>query len=75
VISKKGIEVKYKQTYVGGIPSEEYFAAKDAGIDVLALQMHVTEEEAVIAIEKALITAGIRKAKDPAEKVGTDKAD
>ena len=62
VIAKVGIEVKYKQTYIGGIPSEEYFAAKAAGIDVLALQTHVTEEEAAIAVEKALIAAGIRTA-------------
>ena len=65
VISKVGIEVKYKQTYICGIPSEEYFAAKDAGIDVLALQLHVTEQEAAAAIENALVEAGIRVIKEP----------
>lgn len=63
VISRTGgIEVKYNQTYVSGVPSEEYFAAKEAGIDVLALQLNVSEEEAMQAIEKALIDAGIREA-------------
>ncbi len=56
-----GIEVKYKQTFVSGVPSDEYFAAKKAGIDVLALQLNVTDEEAQAAIEKALLEAGIRK--------------
>lgn len=65
IIAKVGIEVKYKQTYISGIPSEEYFAAVDAGIDVLALQLHVTEEEAGAAIEEALTEAGIRVVKKP----------
>jgi len=59
VIAKVGIKVKYKQTYIGGIPSEEYFAAKAAGIDVLSLQTHVSEEEAAVAVEKALEEAGV----------------
>lgn len=65
IIGKVGIEVKYKQTYICGIPSQEYFAAKDAGIDVLALQLHVTEQEAAAAIEAALIKAGIRVEAEP----------
>lgn len=65
IIGKVGLEVKYKQTYICGIPSEEYFAAVEAGIDVLGLQLHVTEEEAAIAIEKALEDAGIRVVKKP----------
>lgn len=65
IIAKVGIEVKYKQTYICGIPSEEYFAAVDAGIDVLSLQLHVTEQEAAEAIENALIEAGIRVVKEP----------
>lgn len=64
-IAKQGIDVKYKQTYICGIPSQEYFAAKDAGIDVLSLQLHVTEDEAAAAIENALINAGIRVAAEP----------
>lgn len=65
IIGKVGIEVKYKQTYICGIPSQEYFAAKDAGIDVLSLQLHVTEQEAAAAIEDALIKAGIRVEVEP----------
>lgn len=65
IIGNVGIEVKYKQTYICGIPSEEYFAAVDAGIDVLALQLHVTEQEAAAAIENALVEAGIRVVKEP----------
>ncbi len=71
-IAKVGIEVKYKQTYIGGIPSEEYFAAKAAGIDVLSLQTHVSEDEAANAVEKALEEVSLAKAGVPA---GTSDAD
>ena len=33
IITVKGTEVKYKQTYVGGIPSEEYFRLVEEGTD------------------------------------------
>ncbi len=33
VIAKKGIDVKYKQCYVGGIPAEEYFELVEKGTD------------------------------------------
>ncbi len=69
IIAKVGINVKYKQTYIGGIPSEEYFAAKAAGIDVLSLQTHVSEDEAAVAVEKALEEAGI----EPSALFGKDE--
>jgi len=78
VIAKVGIEVKYKQTYIGGIPSEEYFAAKAAGIDVVSLQAHATEEQAVEAVEKALQEKSVNaetvpEAKDAAPEVKDDE--
>ncbi|MBQ6265965.1 MAG: hypothetical protein IJK60_11005 [Clostridia bacterium] len=33
IIAVKGVDVKYKQTYVGGIPSEEYFRLVEEGTD------------------------------------------
>lgn len=38
IIAVKGIEVKYKQTYVGGIPSEEYFRLVEEGTDKATLR-------------------------------------
>lgn len=37
-IAKKGIPVKYKQTYIGGIPSEEYFELVEKGTDKATLR-------------------------------------
>ena len=37
IIAKKGIAVKYKQCYVGGIPAEEYFELVAAGTDTETL--------------------------------------
>ncbi len=34
VIAKKGVEVKYKQCFVGGIPAEEYFELVEKGTDI-----------------------------------------
>lgn len=34
IIAKKGVAVKYKQCYVGGIPAEEYFELVAAGTDI-----------------------------------------
>ena len=33
-ISIKGLPVKYKQCYIGGIPSEEYFELVNKGTDI-----------------------------------------
>ncbi len=45
VIAKVGIDVKYKQTYISGIPSEEYFAAIEAGIDINTIRPSNTAAE------------------------------
>ncbi len=34
VIAKKGVDVKYKQCFVGGIPAEEYFELVEKGTDI-----------------------------------------
>ena len=34
IIAKKGVEVKYKQCFVGGIPAEEYFELVEKGTDI-----------------------------------------
>lgn len=68
VIAKVGINVKYKQTFVGGIPSEEYFEALEKGIDIAKLRAEVGqtdasgEEAAVAAVEKALQEAALAEA-------------
>ncbi|MBR4767044.1 MAG: hypothetical protein IK085_09830 [Clostridia bacterium] len=38
IITVKGTDVKYKQTYVGGIPSEEYFRLVEEGTDKAVLR-------------------------------------
>ena len=38
IITVKGVDVKYKQTYVGGIPSEEYFRLVEEGTDTETLR-------------------------------------
>ena len=54
VITKKGLEVKYKQCYVGGLPAEEYFELVEKGTDkaviremmAKALEAKETEKQA-----------------------------
>ena len=38
VIAKKGIDIKYKQCYVGGIPAEEYFELVEKGTDIKVIR-------------------------------------
>ena len=61
VISKKGIDVKYKQTYVGGIPSEEYFAYIEQGMSTREIRKMMAQNDAQKKLELAL------KAKEEAE--------
>lgn len=34
VIAKKGVDIKYKQCFVGGLPAEEYFELVEKGTDI-----------------------------------------
>ena len=56
VIAKKGLEVKYKQCYVGGIPAEEYFELVEKGTDKAVIREMMTkaleEKEASKAAEE-----------------------
>ncbi len=45
VLAKKGVPVKYKQTYVNGIPSEIYFEAVKNGEDIAPLREQYAEKE------------------------------
>lgn len=43
IIAVKGVEVKYKQCYVGGIPAEEYFELVKKGTDKAVIRQMMTE--------------------------------
>ena len=43
VIAKKGIDVKYKQCYVGGLPSEQYFELVEKGTDKAVIRQMMAE--------------------------------
>lgn len=57
VIAKKGVNVKYKQCFVGGLPAEEYFELVEKGTDIdvihemmaKALEEKAAEKEAAEA--------------------------
>ena len=55
VIAKKGVDVKYKQCYVGGIPAEEYFELVANGTDVETIHEMMAKalEEKAVAKETA----------------------
>lgn len=52
VIAVKGVDVKYKQCYVGGIPAEEYFELVEKGTDKETLHKMMAEALAEKAVEK-----------------------
>ncbi len=54
VIAKVGINVKYKQTYVGGIPSEEYFSYLEQGMSTREIRKMMAENDAQKKVELAL---------------------
>ena len=43
VLAVKGINVKYKQCYVGGIPAEEYFELVEKGTDIEVIHEMMAE--------------------------------
>lgn len=59
IIAVKGVDVKYKQCYVGGIPAEEYFELVEKGTDIdvihgmMAEALKAKAEEKEAAEEKA----------------------
>ena len=60
VIAKKGVDVKYKQCYVGGIPAEEYFELVEKGTDIDTIHEMMSKALEAKAAEKA-------EEKEPAE--------
>ena len=63
IIAKKGVAVKYKQCYIGGIPSEEYFAMLDSGESQESIRAKMTE-----ALEKQDAEEAAKRAEDEAKK-------
>jgi len=53
VLAVKGIDVKYKQCFVGGIPAEEYFELVEKGTDVDTIHKMMAEALAKKEAEKA----------------------
>ncbi|MBR3780739.1 MAG: hypothetical protein IKK63_06010 [Clostridia bacterium] len=53
IIAVKGVNVKYKQCYVGGIPAEEYFELVEKGTDKAVIRQMMAE-----ALEKKATDAG-----------------
>ncbi|MGN0545357.1 MAG: zinc ribbon domain-containing protein [Acutalibacteraceae bacterium] len=63
VIAKVGIEVKYKETFVGGIPSDQYFEYIEQGMSIHAIRKMMAEIDANNKVELAM------KAKEEADKL------
>ena len=64
ILAVKGIDIKYKQCYVGGIPAEEYFELVEKGTDTETLHAMMAEalakkEAAKDAEEAAELTQNI----------------
>ena len=53
VLAVKGIDVKYKQCFVGGIPAEEYFELVEKGTDVDTIHSMMAEALSKKEAEKA----------------------
>ncbi len=52
IIAVKGVNVKYKQCYVGGIPAEEYFELVEKGTDKAVIRQMMAE-----ALEKKTVAS------------------
>lgn len=53
IVFKKNVEVKYKQVYVGGIPSEEYFKLVDDGVPLDHIRAEMAKRTAAKEAEEA----------------------
>lgn len=67
IIAKKGVVVKYKQCYIGGIPSEEYFEMLANGESQESIRAKMTE-----ALEKQEAEAAAKKAEEEAKKAAEE---
>lgn len=63
VIAKVGVKVKYTETFIGGIPSEEYFEYVKQGMSTHAIRKMMAEIDANNKVELAM------KAKEEADKL------
>lgn len=63
VIAKVGVKVKYTETFIGGIPSDEYFEYVKQGMSTRAIRKMMAEIDANNKVELAM------KAKEEAEKL------
>ena len=52
VIAVKGVEVKYKQCFIGGIPAEEYFELVEKGTEKAVIRQMMAEALEIKAAEK-----------------------
>lgn len=52
VIAVKGVEVKYKQCFIGGIPAEEYFELVEKGTEKAVIRQMMAEALEIKATEK-----------------------
>lgn len=57
VIAVKGVEVKYKQCFVGGIPAEEYFELVEKGTDIDVIHQMMAKALEEKAAEKETANA------------------
>lgn len=70
ILAIKGIDVKYKQCFVGGIPAEEYFELVEKGTDTETLHAMMAEALSKKEAEKEAAEEAELKAKvEEAEKV------
>ena len=68
VIAKVGVKVKYTETFIGGIPSEEYFEYVKQGMSTHAIRKMMAEIDANNKVELAM------KAKEEADKQAAEQA-
>ncbi len=64
MIAKKGVVVKYKQCYIGGIPSEEYFAMLASGESQESIRAKMSE-----ALDKQEAEDAAKRAEEEAKKL------